>query len=327
MSLRTFGAPIKSSKGRLPEHLADTFDRGVNKDLHFTHIGNSTVQWNTNTGYSWVTDNTATANCQTASFEIPAYETPEHSSLPSMEFETYYTPVPAEDVTISDDHSVPLIKGSTIMNFGHCKWYEYHASTSDTCNSFIMNPVYNYCPQHMNAFYNENGWESTQWHVQYYSGTNEGIVIGQSDHAGFDLRKLSAEELAERAKRDRENNKERYAADFRASELLKKWLSDAEWNYLQEHRFIELKSKYFDEDVTYIVRRNANSKIGIKVKGKAEAELCLRSGEIIPNDDEVLSKILIIKTDEEKFLKTAILYPLNNHTNRSLRDILKPKDI
>ena len=96
----------------------------------------------------------------------------------------------------------------------------------------------------------------------------------------------------------------------KANELLKKWLSPAEYNYLQENKEVEFPSQY-EKDVIYIVKKDAKRKVVKKVNGVATHELCILPLEYqFTNDDGLLSKILMLKTNEKEFIEITTHYPL-----------------
>lgn len=207
--------------------------------------------------------------------------------------------------------------GNFVLNFGPCQWPQHEGG--DTCPSFRMNPVYSYCPTHMNQWYFKIGCDPVTWIVN-----QDGIAVSQERNEH--LRRLSPEELAERQRiynspeAEARRNQIRLEAERRrelenvgelkATELLKSWLSEAEWNYLQEHNQLELPSQY-EKDTIYIVKRDSmNRKIIRRVKGVDTEELCIHAGGIYARDDDVLAQILMIKAQEEEFLKVAVKYPL-----------------
>lgn len=93
------------------------------------------------------------------------------------------------------------------------------------------------------------------------------------------------------------------AAESCSMRLLKEWLSEAEWNYLQENDQLEFPSQY-EKDVIYIVKRSKYEKVQVKKTDKIIHELCIHSEEL-PTGDMMLANILLLKTDEKRFLATA----------------------
>lgn len=94
------------------------------------------------------------------------------------------------------------------------------------------------------------------------------------------------------------------AAENKSMRLLRQWLSEAEWNYLQEHDQLELPSQY-EKDVIYIVKKDKRAKIVVKKHDKLLHELCIHPEQDLPTGDMMLANILLLKTDEKRFLATA----------------------
>lgn len=94
-------------------------------------------------------------------------------------------------------------------------------------------------------------------------------------------------------------------AHKRSLKLLKQWLSPEEYNYLMEEGQLELPSQY-EKDTIYIVDKNPMKRIGIKKEGKiVEKSLCIHPSHSYADGDVLLSNILLLKTDEKKFLEIA----------------------
>lgn len=93
------------------------------------------------------------------------------------------------------------------------------------------------------------------------------------------------------------------AAENKSMRLLREWLSEAEWNYLQENDQLELPSQY-EKDVIYIVKKTKYAKVDVKKADKIIHQLCIHPDEL-PTGDMILTNILLLKTDEKRFLATA----------------------
>lgn len=159
-------------------------------------------------------------------------------------------------------------------------------------------------PLGANYAYARNGprWERVELeHPSTSWTTTTGNTVGWSDWHDLTTRTWSATGDKRLDKKEQERLKK---ANAKADRLLKSWLSDAEYNYLMEDGQLEIPSKS-EEDVIYIVKKQANAKVKKLKKGKPVCELCLTVGDGVPDGDVLLSKILMIKTDEEKFLTTA----------------------
>ncbi len=94
-------------------------------------------------------------------------------------------------------------------------------------------------------------------------------------------------------------------ANKKSMKLLKEWLSDAEYKYLMEEGNLELPSQH-EKDTIYIVNKDPMKRIGIKKKGKVvEKSLCIHASHSYPTGDVLLANIMLLKTDEKKFLEIA----------------------
>lgn len=101
------------------------------------------------------------------------------------------------------------------------------------------------------------------------------------------------------------NIKRKVGALEKSRRLLRKMLSKAEYTALMEKGEVILPSQK-DPEITYIIKKNAYEKV-IKCKqGKPEESLCvIPSNKDMPAFDNLLSKILLLKTDEDRFYKLA----------------------
>lgn len=94
-------------------------------------------------------------------------------------------------------------------------------------------------------------------------------------------------------------------ANKKSMKLLKEWLSAAEYKYLMEEGNLELPSQH-EKDTIYIVNKDPMKRIGIKKKGKVvEKSLCIHASHSYPTGDILLANIMLLKTDEKKFLEIA----------------------
>jgi len=104
-------------------------------------------------------------------------------------------------------------------------------------------------------------------------------------------------------RRHKDRQKERAATD-RSMRLVKEWLSEAEWNYLQENDEIEFPSQY-EKDIIYIVKKSKFAKVEVVKNEKTLYNLCIHPEQELPVGDMMLANIMLLKTDERKFLATA----------------------
>jgi hypothetical protein len=125
---------------------------------------------------------------------------------------------------------------------------------------------------------------SVTWHVDYGIQGSEAFV--------WDGGKVISQEQIDKA-----NNK--------SLELLKKWLSTEEYHYLMEEGNLELPSQH-EKNTVYIINKDPMKRIGIKKAGKlVEKSLCIHADHTYAIGDALLANIMLLKTDEKKFLKTA----------------------
>jgi len=95
-------------------------------------------------------------------------------------------------------------------------------------------------------------------------------------------------------------------ANKKSMELLKEWLSEAEYNYLMERGELEIPSQIHDDEI-YIIKKAAYEKVIKKKAGKTVSKHCLITKGHFPDGDVLLTKILLLKTNEKEFLEKAIM--------------------
>lgn len=90
----------------------------------------------------------------------------------------------------------------------------------------------------------------------------------------------------------------------KAKKFLKSWLTDQEYEDLQDNNLI-IPSKIFP-DRTYKIGASAIKLIEVYTSGILDHRLCaVAKDPRFENDDTVLAKILMLKTNEKQFLKIA----------------------
>jgi hypothetical protein len=95
----------------------------------------------------------------------------------------------------------------------------------------------------------------------------------------------------------------------KAKEFLKSWLTHQEYEDLQDGNLI-IPSKIFP-DRTYKLKATASQMIEVYTSGILDHKLCaVAKDPRFENDDTVLAKILMLKTNEEQFLKIAEKHPI-----------------
>ena len=145
---------------------------------------------------------------------------------------------------------------------------------------------------------NEINYDDLLWTIQ-----KENPEVYDIRQAKFDLEKQAREHV---------RHMRLLEADAKADKLLQKWLSPDEYSGLKEKGFMEYQSKKHS-DTVYIIRKDYSRKIIKKVNGIETEELCVMPVTPLCNDDNLLSKIMLLKTDEDQFLKTANHFPLFSH--------------
>ena len=104
----------------------------------------------------------------------------------------------------------------------------------------------------------------------------------------------------------------------KADELLQKWLSPDEYNSLKMYDKLDIPSPT-NPNILYEVKKDVGKKVVKKIREKIGSiyifkrieELCIMPLESdYVNDDNLLAKILLLKTDEKEFLEIANHYPL-----------------
>ncbi len=187
--------------------------------------------------------------------------------------------------------------------------FDYQAkklgTTPESCNSI---PEFRSCSSKMGIALDmcrEHHKITLEWHNKSFGKFPSMIKkFTTKDYTNAVKQKLEAD------KKIKEELEKMAMANNKADELLQKWLSPEEYNYLKEHDELELPSQY-EKDTIYIVNKSYSRKVIKKVNQVNVAELCVMPlDSSFVNDDSLLAKILFIKTDEKGFLEMANHYPL-----------------
>lgn len=108
-------------------------------------------------------------------------------------------------------------------------------------------------------------------------------------------------------KRMSPHEKKLVKAKEKSEKLLKDVLSPKEYYGLVHKGEIEIPSK--EDDIIFIIKKDPNEMIQVKKNGKEDHKLCIiASDPDMPVKDKLLSKILIVKTDEKQLRKIANRY-------------------
>lgn len=111
----------------------------------------------------------------------------------------------------------------------------------------------------------------------------------------------SAEEKAAREAREAKLKLERTAAELRAEELLLLFLSPEQAKQYRDHSYFETDV----DDRTYRIKKGRSGNVELMNAGKAKYRYCAHPEAWTPDQDVMLSQLLMLKTDEGRFLKTA----------------------
>ena len=107
------------------------------------------------------------------------------------------------------------------------------------------------------------------------------------------IQREKAQKLIQRAKK-------------KADKLVRSWLSDTEYNALKHEDGLRIKSK-FEENTEYLVKPLSYQRVEKYVNGELKQLLCMVDKQPgFENDDTVLHKILMLKTNEKQFLEIAV---------------------
>jgi len=131
---------------------------------------------------------------------------------------------------------------------------------------------------------------------------------GKIKHALMQIFKEPDKKLLEEMDKE---DKQLLEAKRKSEKLLKTWLTKAEYDALINKGEMEIQSE--EEDVIFIVKRDPNEMVDVKRKGKFSHKLCAVPEDLdFPVGDQLLSKVILIKTDEKKFKKIAIKHGGHN---------------
>lgn len=127
--------------------------------------------------------------------------------------------------------------------------------------------------------------------------------LGKVKHA---LMKIFEEPSKEIKKEMTKKDKVLLRAKRKSEELLRQMLSPNEYNSLKLHGEVQIPSQMEDE-VIFIVKKDPNAMVDVKKNGKYSHKICAVAKDLeMPVGDQLLSKILLLKTDEKKFREVAI---------------------
>ncbi len=95
-------------------------------------------------------------------------------------------------------------------------------------------------------------------------------------------------------------------AKRKSEKLLQQMLSKKEYDSLKLHGELEIPSS-MEEEVIFIVKKDPNAMVDVKKNGKYSHKICAVAEDMeMPVGDQLLSKVLLLKTDEKSFREVAI---------------------
>lgn len=107
----------------------------------------------------------------------------------------------------------------------------------------------------------------------------------------------------------RRERKDMIKAQETSLRLLKKWLTVEEWKQIRDNGEMAIPSKR-DANTIYIVKKDVKQMVEVFKDKKYQHKLCLHlKDHQLPVGDQLLAKIILLKTDEERFLMTANIHP------------------
>jgi hypothetical protein len=145
-------------------------------------------------------------------------------------------------------------------------------------------------------------WTTTTWRttLSFNGRFSQGGKIRNA------LMRIFEEPSKEIKKQMSKQEKKLLTAKRKSEKLLKQFLSAKEYNSLKLHGELAIPSK-MDSDVIFIVKKDPNQMVDVKKKGTYSHKLCAVAEDLeMPVGDQLLSKVMLIKTDEKKFREVAI---------------------
>ena len=137
-------------------------------------------------------------------------------------------------------------------------------------------------------------WNTTSW------------TLGSVGKVRNALMQIFEEPTKEIKKQMTKQEKRLLIAKRKSEKLLKQFLSAKEYNSLKLHGELAIPSK-MDSDVIFIVKKDPNQMVDVKKNGNYSHKLCAVAEDLeMPVGDQLLSKVMLIKTDEKKFREVAI---------------------
>ena len=133
-----------------------------------------------------------------------------------------------------------------------------------------------------------------------------GVGFGRLGKIRHALMQIFEEPSKEIKKEMTKKDKILLRAKRKSEKLLRQMLSKKEYDSLKLHGELEIPSS-MEEEVIFIVKKDPNAMVDVKKKGKYSHKICAVAEDMeMPVGDQLLSKVLLLKTDEKAFREVAI---------------------
>ena len=133
-----------------------------------------------------------------------------------------------------------------------------------------------------------------------------GVGFGRLGKIRHALMQIFEEPSKEIKKEMTKKDKILLKAKRKSEKLLRQMLSKKEYDSLKLHGELEIPSS-MEEEVIFIVKKDPNAMVDVKKKGKYSHKICAVAEDMeMPVGDQLLSKVLLLKTDEKAFREVAI---------------------
>jgi len=133
-----------------------------------------------------------------------------------------------------------------------------------------------------------------------------GSIFGKLGKVRHALMQIFEEPTKEIKKEMTKKDKVLLRAKRKSEKLLRQMLSKKEYDSLKLHGELEIPSSV-EEEVIFIVKKDPNAMVDVKRNGTYSHKLCAVAEDLeMPVGDQLLSKVLLLKTDEKKFREVAI---------------------
>lgn len=185
------------------------------------------------------------------------------------------------------------IQGSSSLKYECLKkrdYSEWVAQTDTTVNNVTYNPYITYSDM---MRYAAQDVRQTQFMVNYLGNWDVEDTEEQKAERAVRQERYAAQAKAEREKREE--------AEKRAEELLIACLTTEEAQQYLLNGYFETKVN----DRVYRIKKGRSGNVELVENGQSKYRYCAHPLIWTPDQDVMLSQLLMLKTDEQRFLKTA----------------------